>query len=210
MTDFFADTCIFFAYAYPYEDWNDKSVDFFNGNFNRFTGLRVKSEIDRRLVKRRQLYKELAAFLDEGGAPDKFVTSVPMNKNDRQHFEGLLFILLTKSRTDILTYIRDMDEMTRKGIAEAFRKLQSPLIGMSYDPTCENIIQVLVDNRSDAQIFIDALCWSEKRVQSIFVTLDWTDFIRNRLQIYRAIRNYKMINSSDDLPIGIKHIAEIV
>ena len=209
MADFFLDTCVFFAYAYPQEDWNMKCVQFFENNYRRFTGQRVKSEINRRLRKRRQLYIDLAAHLDRGGSPEEFIASTEMNPNDRRHFESQLSIVGEKPKADVLTYLREKDRLTRRGILEAFRRVQRPLIGMSYDPLCENIVQTLVENRSDAQIFVDALVWSEKRSTSVFATLDWTDIIRNRTRIIRALCRYMMIDSPQSFPLSIKHVAEI-
>jgi len=209
MADFFLDTCVFFAYAYPHENWNRECVHFFESNYRRFTGQRVKSEINKRLRKRRQLYIDLAAHLDRGGNPDEFIASPKMNPNDRQHFESQLSILRGKPKADVLTYLRDKDRITRKGISEAFRRIQRPLIAMSYDPLCENIVQALVENRSDAQILVDALVWSEKRSVSTFVTLDWTDIIKNRTRIIRALCRYKMIVSPQNFPLSIKHVIEI-
>jgi len=209
MADFFLDTCVFFAYAYPHEDWNMKCVQFFENNYRRFTGQRVRSEINRRLRKRRQLYIDLAAHLDRGRSPNEFIANTEMNPNDRRHFESQLSILTGKPKVDVLTYLREKDRVTRRGILEAFRRVQRPLIGMSYDPPCENIVQTLVENRSDAQIFVDALVWSEKRSTSVFATLDWTDIIRNRMRIIIALCRYKMIDSPQSFPLSIKHIAEI-
>jgi len=209
MNGFFIDACIFFAYAYPDDYWNRKCTEFFNNRCDRFTGLRVESEINNRLHKRRQLYKDLAAYLDGDGKPEDFMTSMQMNSNDRRHLERQISILRDKSKVDVLMYIRDKDGMTRKGIWDAFQKIQRPLVAMSFDPPCENIIQTFVQNRSDAQILVDAMVWSEKRSASKFVTLDWTDIIRNRMNIIAALCRYKLIRPIDEFPLAIKHVAEI-
>lgn len=209
MAHFFLDTCVFFAYAYPREKWNTKCVHFFESNYRRFTGERVRSEINNRLRKRRQLYIDLAAHLDRGGNPDEFIASPKMNANDRRHFESQLSILRGKPKADVLTYLRDKDRVTRKGMSEAFCRIQRPLITMSYDPLCENIVEVLIENRSDAQILVDALVWSEKRSVSTFVTLDWVDIIKNRTRIIRALCRHRMIESPQNFPLSIKHVAEI-
>lgn len=209
MTGYFVDTCVFFAYAYPHEDWNPKCTQFFNDVYERFTGLRVQSEIKRRLHKRKQLYIRLAAFLDRNGNPQDFMANIEMNKNDRLHFEQQIAILSGKPRADVLTYFRDKDRVTQKGISDAFQKIQRPLVRMHFDPACENIIQILIENQFDAQILVDALVWSEKKSSSAFVTLDWTDIIQNRVKIIKALCRHRMINSPEDFPLGIKHIAEI-
>jgi hypothetical protein len=210
MTNFFVDSCVFFAYAYPEEKWSSKSNVFFNSGFDRFTGVRVKNEIECRLQRRKEFYKRLAAFLSNGGKLDAFDVSCITNENDRQHFEKLLLFLATRLPSDILTYVRDKDNITRKGVADALRKVQAPLIGMSYDPMCENIIQVLVENRTDAQIFVDAYCWSEKTEASVFATTDFTDFVRNRVHIHKAMCNYKSVDRPENLPLRILHLDEIV
>jgi len=210
MMNFFVDSCIFFAYAYPGEKWNSKSTTFLNSGFDRFTGLRVKTEINCRLQRRKEFYKRLAAFLFDGGKLKNFDTSYIANNNDRRHFEELLLFLATRFPSDILSYIRDKDNITRKGIGDALGRIQAPLIGMSYDPICENIVQTLVENRSDAQIFVDAYCWSEKKGTSVFATTDVNDFVKNRVHIHKALCNYKSLDRVEDLPLKIFHLDEIV
>lgn len=210
MADYFLDACIFFAYAYPHEVWHTKCVQFFNRSFKRFTGLRVRTEINKRLNKRRRLYVDLVKYFERGGNPKKFVASTVMNKNDRQHFESLLSILSKRSDADVLTYLREKDMVTRKGIKEAFSKVQTPLVGLSSDLVCEKMIESAVGNPADAEILVDAFVWSEKRSNAIFITLDWTDFIANRSRIHRTLCKYKMINSPGNLPLLITHVDEIL
>ena len=209
MDGFFLDTCVFFAYAYPEDNWNKECIVFFNDGHDRFTGLRVESEIKNRLHKRRQLYRDLAAYLDGEGDPEDFVAGMQINPNDRRHLERQISILRDKPKDDVLTHFRDKDTVTRRGIFDAFQKIQRPLISMSFDPLCENIVQIFVQNRSDAQILVDAMMWSEKRSSSNFLTLDWTDIIRNRNAIIAALCRHRMIESTNDFPLAIKHIAEI-
>ena len=210
MNNFFVDSCVFFAFAYPEEKWNSKTTIFFNSAFDRFTGVRVKTEIERRLQKRKELYKRLASFFSNGGKVADFDTSSITNHNDQQHFAKLLLILTSRSPSEVLEYFRDKDNATGIGIREAFGRIQMPLVGRTYDPVCEDIILALVNNRSDAQIFIDAYSWSERKGASTFATTDVNDFVRNRDDIHRAMRNYKLLNRSEDLPLKISHIDEII
>jgi hypothetical protein len=207
---FFVDSCVFFAYAYPEEKWNSKCISFFGSKFTRFTGIRVKNEIERRLHKRKELYKKVAKFLANGCKLSEFDTRIINNANDRKHFENLLLILAKEAPEEVLSYIRDKDNVTRKGISDALKRIQHPLVGKSFDPLCEDIIQVLIDNRIDAQIFVDAFYWSEKTGESIFATLDVTDFIKNRSDIHKAMCKYKLIDCVEKLPLKILHVAEIV
>ena len=211
MPDYFLDTCIFFAYAYPHEDLHRKCVQFFNRDYDRFTGLRVRTEINKRLHKRRKLYGDLANYFERGEAnPKEFVSATVMNENDRKHFESLLSILDKKSDADVLTYLREKDMVTRRGIKEAFNKVHSPLVGLSPGTVCEKKIEPILENQIDAKIFADAFVWSEKRSNSVFTTLDWRDFIANRWKINRALCEYTMVNSSEDLPLIIRHVDEII
>ena len=211
MADYFLDTCIFFAYAYPHEDWHRKCVHFFNRDYDRFTGLRVRTEINKRLHKRRQLYMDLANYFESGRAnPKKFVSTIVMNENDLKHFESLLSILGKKSDPDVLTYLREKHVVTRKGIQEAFDKVHSPLVGLSPDMVCQTMIESAIGNSADAKIFVDAFVWSEKRSDAFFITLDWTDFISNRPRINKALCEYKMISSVANLPLTVAHVDEIV
>jgi hypothetical protein len=210
MTKFFVDSCIFFAYAYPEEEWNSKSTIFFESALSRFTGERVKAEIERRLKKRKDLYLRLSSFFFKGGKLADFDTSCITNQNDHQHFEDLLLLLSKQLPSEVLAYLRDKDNITRKGIADALGKTQSPLVEMSYDPLCENIIQSLLKNRSDAQIFVDAYYWSEKKGASVFATTDVTDFVKNRVDIHKAMCNYKIVDRIENLPLRILHLNKIV
>lgn len=211
MPDYFLDSCIFFAYAYPHEVWHTKCVQFFNGDYNRFTGLRVRTEINKRLHKRRRLYADLAKYFErERVNPKGFVSTVVMNKNDRKHFESILSILRKKSNVAILTYLREKDMVTRKGIKEAFGKIQLPLVGLSSDIICEKIIESVTGNPIDAKIFVDAFVWSEETSNAIFITVDWTDFIVNRPRINRKLCEYRMIDSTANLPLIIALVDEIM
>ena len=206
MPDFFLDTCIILAYAYPHDDWNAKCTQFFNANYQRYTGKRVKSELENRLRKRQELYKDLASYLGGGGKPEEFIASVQMNNNDRRHFENLLGQFKAGAIADLLTYLRDKDRVTRKGISEAFSKIRNPLVDNSCDTTCEDIFYTLIANRVDSQILVDALLWSEKRGSATFLTLDLTDFINHRGELMKAVCSYKLIDKS---PLDIHHISEV-
>jgi hypothetical protein len=209
MTRFFVDSCIFFAFAYPGK-WTEHSKRFFGNGHERYTARRVNGEIERRLNRRRELYINMAKFLKAGGKPTDFdINSIP-NKNDRKHFQELILDLAKLKPTEVLTYMRDKDILTKKGISLAFNYVQKPLIPMSIDVMCEDIVQVSVDNRDDAKIFVDAYNWAETRGKASFATLDFHDFIRNRSQIHRSVCRYKSLDCVDDLALKIYHLGEIV
>ncbi|MCW4000579.1 MAG: hypothetical protein NWE93_10100 [Candidatus Bathyarchaeota archaeon] len=208
MTRFFIDSCIFFAFAYPGK-WTEQSKRFFGNGYHKYTGHRVNGEIERRLARRRELYVKMAKFLKAGGKPTDFDTG-STNKNDRKHFQDLLLDLAKLKPTEVLTYMRDKDALTRKGLAVAFGYVQKPLIPMSTDVMCEDIVQVSVDNRDDAKIFVDAYNWAETNGKATFATLDFHDFIRNRSQIHKSVCRYKSLACVDDLPIKISHLGEVV
>jgi len=214
MTDYFLDTCIFLAYAYHFDPYNAACVKFFEDNYCKFTGKRVKSELTGILERRKRLYIELAAYLSQGGDARDFISrkSVTMNVNDRRHFEQILSVIGSLSPTEALTYVRDIDNAARKGINEALQKIQQPLIDFAYDPACETKIYNVIKKQFDAKILVDALYWSTNtsRSEIIFVTLDWTDFILLRTDIIRAIRLHLKGSGLKKLPLKIKHIKEIV
>lgn len=208
MTRFFVDSCIFFAYAYPGK-WNTESKIFFSNSGEKHTGHRVKNEIERRLARRRELYIRMAQFLKNGGTADKFDLGNIPNKNDRKHFNQLILDLAKQKPADVLTFMRDKDNITKKGISEAFNNIHKPLVAMSIDAMCEDIVQVSVDNRDDAKIFVDAYTWSETNGKAIFATLDFHDFIRNRTQIHKSLCRYKSLDCTDELTLKISHLGEI-
>jgi hypothetical protein len=202
MTRFFVDSCIFFAFAYPGQ-WNAESKRFFGNSGEKYTGLRVKGEIERRLARRRELYIKMAKFLKSGSNAAEFdVSSIP-NKNDRKHFQQLILELAKRKPVEVLIYMRDKDTLTKKGISDAFNNIHKPLVAMSIDAMCEDIVQVSLENRDDAKIFVDAYNWSEINGKAVFTTLDFHDFIRNRPQIHRS-------DCIDDLPLRISHLGEFV
>jgi hypothetical protein len=211
MTDYFLNTCIFLAYAYHFDPYNAQCVKFFDENRSRFTGKRVKSELEGTLRRRKRLYVALASHLGRGGSAKEFISrrKNAMNANDRRHFEQVLSVLDGLSPPKALTYVRDIDNAARRGINEAFQKVQHPLIDFAYDPACENKIYTVVQERIDAKILVDALRWSQNRSQIIFLTLDWTDLISLRTEITRAIRKYLKVGGCAGLHLEIRHISEI-
>ena len=207
MPDFFLDSCIFFAYAYPHEPWHVACSTFFNSRRKRFTGLRVKEEINIRMKRREKLYKDLAKYISDRGSPQEFISTVIKNKNDLRHFQDLLASVSNQSKIELVTYFRDKAEITKMGIADALTKVDADLIKRTDDPMFMAVIEAMITNRSDAQILVDALCWSETHPIT-FMTLDVTDVIGNRTHIVRAICNYKLVDPAD-LLLDIKHIGEI-
>lgn len=209
MTAFFLDSCIFFAYAYPHENWHDGCFAFLQGNYNRFSGQRVKSEIDIRLSKRKWIYSDLVNYLARGQTPEQFMSDKLTNSNDIRHIREILSEVGSQSLPDVLTYLRDKNAITRLGINEAFGRINHPLVDRANDETCVNLIEVLITNRSDAEILVDALYFSETHPLT-FTTLDSTDITRNKNQIIRAIRRYKLLDVQEELPFEIKHLGEAV
>ena len=208
MPDFFLDSCIFFAYAYPHEPWHATCVTFFESRHNRYTGVRVRTEIEVRLKRRRQLYIDMVKHISIGCSPQEFVSSTIKNPNDLRHFKGILSNLTTEERADLVTYFRDKAEITKKGIEEAIGKINRHLVECTEDPMCVAVVETLVTNRADAQILVDALCWSETH-PATFTTLDSTDIMYNKTRLISAICRYKLIDRAN-LSLGIAHIGDVI
>jgi hypothetical protein len=208
MPDFFLDSCLFLAYGYPHEHWHSGAVDFFNSNKIRYTGRRVKREIETRLRRRRQLYIDLMAHLGRGLPPSMFVSTI-LNANDIRHFRGILATIPAATIPEITAYFRDKAEITKKGVEEAFGKTNPELVQCRDDEEpCVVLIQTLIANRSDAEILVDAFCWSEAH-PATFATLDTTDVVHNRPQVTAALKRYRLLEQTERLTLDIRHLGEI-
>jgi len=208
MQAYFCDSCLFFAFAYPFENWHEASVAFFNkSDVHRYTGERVKEEIEKRLRKRQLLYTELIRHIARGQNPEQF-TSTSLNLNDLRHFQAILKEISGQTQENVLTYIRDKSEITQKGIQHAMRQISQPFAQRINEDMCTDILVAIITNRADAEILVDALYFSEGR-SITFVTLDSTDITQKRNQIIKAIKNYRSLENSEFLSLGIQHIGEI-
>jgi hypothetical protein len=207
MPDFFLDSCLFLAYAYPHESWHTRAVAFFNSDKSRHTGTRVKREIENRLHRRKKLYIDLMTHLGRNATPNEFVSAV-LNNNDLRHFQEILATIPAATIPEIVTYFRDKAEITRKGVEEAFSKTNAELIQCYDDEACVVLIQTLVVNRSDAEVLMDAFRWSEDH-PATFATTDMTDIIHNREQVIAALKRHSFLEQAEALPLDIKHLGEI-
>jgi len=202
---YFVDTCVFFAFATPFEPWHSKCVYFFEKDDEHRTGKRVIEEIDIRWRKRRKLYEDLSKSQASSGL---FVPSVKMNPNDEAHIRELVSYIGKFPKEQTLSILRDMRLIIRKGLEKAKNEITQPFIGVHYDDVCY-AIQAYIQNQNDAEILTDALCWSEEDSPTIFCTLDYHDIIRNRSKIVQVICNSRFC-SEEDIPMQIKHVSEII
>jgi hypothetical protein len=154
------------------------------------------------------LYEDLRKHIARGQAPDQF-NSERLNSNDLRHFRAILKEISGQPREDVLTYLRDKDEITLKGIQQAMRQINLPFAQRVEDDTGVAIIVAIITNRADAEILIDALYFSDMHPLT-FVTLDSADITQKRNQIIRAIRNYLLPEDTEILPLKIRHLGEIV
>lgn len=204
MVTYFLDTCIFFAFATPFENWHIECLKFLKKKTDEHrTGKRVIDEIDNRWRKRRRLYADLS----KSGSGSLDFANVIMNPNDKIHFQELAVQLSKFPKEQILTQLRDIQLIIGKGLEEGKSQITPPLIGLYNDNVCY-ALQAFVQNPKDAEILTDALCWSEENSPIVFCTLDVHDIIRNHSRIIGVMCNDRLCSVSD-IPVTIKHLGEI-
>ena len=185
--DVFADSNLFLSYAIDFEEDHAASVRFFHGNYSRFTGIRVRMELNKIKKRRRKLYRDLENAFSQNVSPAQFQPTVALKDNDLDHLRQLLERIGQYSPPDLLVFVRRIGRIIDQGIINAFSKLAGPLVPISTDLVCIRQIELCVDNANDAGILVDALCWAERRRQSIFCTADYKDLVNKRNTIYRMI-----------------------
>ena len=185
----FLDTNIFIAYATDFEKNHFKSVRLFHGNHNRYSGIRVKAELNKIKNRRTKLYEDLYLFLSQGGSIQNFHPQVQPSPNDQIHLNQLITQLSKSNKNETLKLLRKIVRIIELGVEYALSLVIKPLVPISGDLACERQISLLIGNTCDAEILIDALCWAEKYNSSTitFCTTDYTDVLKNRAKIYMEI-----------------------
>jgi hypothetical protein len=150
----------------------------------------------------------LCKHIARGQTLEQF-TSESLNPNDLRHFKAILNEISDQPPENVLAYLRDKTAVTQMGIQKAMCQINQHIVQRANDDTCTDILVAMITNRADAEILVDALYFSEKRPLT-FVTLDSTDVTKNRNQIVRAIRNYRLLENTEVLTLGIQHLGEIV
>jgi hypothetical protein len=203
----FTDTCVFFAFAspFPFEPFNQACTDFFQKDYNYYTGKRVIKELDNRWRRRQKVYEDLSKL--NGSLSANQVLSMKLNANDERHFCGVIgFLKSTYPKDMVLSQLRDMQRVIGKGLDEGKKKITLPYIEEFDDDICFAFL-AYTENVNDAQILTDALCWSEKRWEekkllTFFSTLDYNDIITKRPDIIKVICNTRDCQETE-IPLQI-------
>ena len=205
----FLDTNLFLCYAIDFEQNHLKSKRLFHGKYNRYTGIRVRMELNKIKKRRATIYKDLSQFYSQNIPSATFQPKVQLNTNDLLHIRQLLTHLKSMNKTKVLTYVRKIGRIIDQGIKHAFSLIISPLILPSGDLACEKRIELCIGNSNDARILVDALCWAESASPAIFCTLDYSDIIMKRPAIYRTISRIRAYDF-DEKPLTIMSLEELV
>lgn len=205
----FLDTNLFLCYAIDFEQDHLKSKRLFHGNYRRYTGIRVRMELNKIKKRRATLYKDLSQFYSQNIPSATFQPKVQLKKNDLVHLRQLLPRLKSLNRTNVLTYLRKIGRIIDAGIKHALSLVIHPLILPSSDLVCEKHIELCIGNANDARILVDALCWAESNSPAIFCTLDYSDIIFNRTTICRKICQIRAYDF-DENPLTIMSLRELI
>jgi len=209
----FIDTCVFFAFAspFPFEPFNQACTDFFQKGYIYHTGKRVIRELDNRWRRRRRVYEDLSRV--NGSVSVSQILSMKLNANDEKHFCGVVSFLKSNfPKSMVLTQLRNMQRVIGKGLEEGKRKITLPYTE-EFDDGISFAFLAYTENENDAQILTDALCWSEKmwsekKLLTIFGTLDYNDIITKLPDIIRVICNTRDCKESE-IPLKIQSILTI-
>jgi len=208
----FLDTNIILAYAIDFEEDNHKkAVTLFHGSHTRFTAIRVKSELGKIKRRRAVLYNDLDQFLGADRPVSEFNPSVQIKSNDKKHLSQLLTKLSNTDKQEILKLFRKMRRIIDQQITIAFSMIARPLIPISSDLSGVAALGTLINNQSDVEILIDALCWAEnnKKRTIIFCTVDWTDVLGQRTAIYAKICSIRGCTTKE-IPLEIRSLQELI
>lgn len=209
--DAFLDSNIFLAYATDFEPNHPKSRRLFHGNYNRYSGIRVKAELSKIRRRRAKLYEELDIFLSQGNTIQNFRPQIHLKGNDQIHVTQLLNQLAAIPKNDLLRLFRKIIRIIELEIENAFGMVTKPLVPISGDLACESQIDMLIGNSSDAEILVDALCWAEKKHSSkiTFCTTDYCDILNKRIQIYKRICEIRAYLPAE-IPLEISSLDELI
>ena len=203
----FLDSNLFLSYAIDFEPDHPLSVRLFHGDYRRYSGMRVKSELGKVRRRRRQLYEDLIRFYNSN-AGGSFRPSLSLLPNDLRHLTQLLQSLVPKNK-EVLTLLRRIGRLIDLGVEHAFSLVLSPLVLLSTDLACQKQIELCVGNAVDAGLLTDALCWTEEDAPASFCTEDWSDILTNRTQIYARICSIRAYAPNEN-PLRIIGLRELI
>lgn len=206
--ELFLDTCIFFSYAYTFEDYSIYSEKIFNNrDYKRYTGHTVIEELDKRKERRDRAYPKFIANLGSGKNLNGLSEELGcyLSSNDLGHFRALRDQLISAGNAPkILAKFRRW-----KMISD--QKLKSARIGLTGTiPRCsdiymKDIIKSIIKNDSDSKIMMEVYDWSKITSSPKFITIDSTDIYKKSPDILKTLINYKNL---DCAPFSIHHVIE--
>ncbi len=104
----FLDTNLFLTYATDFEQNHDKAIELFeNETHKKFTGMRVKTELNKVLKRRKKVYRDVIKSCCQNGGTQSFTYPRGLRKNDRLHLKQLFSQLRALMHVDVLTYLRE-------------------------------------------------------------------------------------------------------
>jgi len=166
------------------------------------------TKIRKRRVK---LYEDLYRSFGQNIPTEKFQPQIELNENDKIHLRQLLSELSKMDRNELLKLLRQIARIIEQSVQYAFSMVARPLVPISSDLACKKQMELLISNPCDAEILVDALCWAEKnRTTSLmFCTIDYTDILRKRQQIYGEICKIRAYDPQE-LPLEIASLDELI
>lgn len=210
MLRLFLDSNIFLGYAIPFEDWHDECHKLFYGEFDRYSGKRVKEEIDDVIKRRMQgLYDDLTRHFAQGKRQGQFYPSRELSESDYRHLQDWLRTVTTRDPSQILTKLRHMIAEIKIGIENAFQRVSPILVDYSNDNKLQAKLEACIGNSNDAWILVDAFCWCEKQFKVTFCTTDAGHIFGKRDETHKIISIHRGIRAVN-IPLRISHIKEII
>lgn len=209
--EIFLDSCVFFSYAYIFEDFSNYSEMVFNDKkYNRYTGETVIEELVRRKERRDQAYPLFLEILIKGGNLEEISEKlgIYLSRSDLEHFKSLRDYLVSIAKDDLPAILKQLGRW--KLISDArFKKAETGLIRTvpKYNDTyLKNLINSIINNDFDSRIVVEAFDWSRSIDNPKFVTIDSKDIYKNSQEILEKLKNYKSLGQ---YPFNILHVIEI-
>lgn len=206
--DIFPDTCIFFSYAYIFEDYSDYSEKILTSSrCTIYTSATVKTEIAIRRDRRDQAYPEFLKALINGVNLEEMprALGIYLSNNDLGHLKSLRDnLFLKKPNSRMLADFRRWKKISD----ERFDKAEACISGTIPEcktPYMKDIIKTIINNDSDSKIVLEVFEWSKSIADLIFVTTDITDLYMNKVEILEKLIDYYNLDKD---PFRISHVVE--
>ena len=198
---FFADSCIFIGYAMEFEIFHVNCKVFFEKTEgDKYISKSVDDELKRKIKRRDDLYRDYIKYLGRN-KKEKYVSTVPLNDNDKGHLKDLVCKLSNIPIIDQVNYLRNLGKILKSRINKAKSTIKD-IIPRNNDVYFKDIIRTIVENDNDSWILNDAIQWSLENVYLTFVTADG-DIYNDRDRLLQKVVDFKFLDKS---PIGIIHI----